>query len=189
MAGHLTTEQAAELAKITARVALLAYLDFADGAARYWEGFGELVTSDAQVWQGTAGLTSISGLGSPIGTSAPKVTLGLSAVDPDIVVIASDQSEKLAGRECILWLQIFTEDWQPFGDPIHVWSGELDVMDIEDSGAGTFSVQVSAESIWARRRKPPFAFLTDTDQQSRSSGDRFLEQVGSLPGKTINWPL
>lgn len=171
------------------RLALLAWFDFVDDPRWYWTGFGPLRTTDDQIWEGTAGLTAISGLDVPIGTTAPQVTFTLSGTDPRMLVLARNQSDLVKGRAVQVFGQLFDEDWQVEGAQFHIWTGDLDVMTYNVSGEGTYTVQLTAESIWAGRRKPAFGFLTDTDQQARFPGDRGLELVASLPGKTIRWPL
>lgn len=179
---------AAAVSGPVARLALLAWLDFADDPRWYWSGFGPLRTGDGQVWEGTAGLASISGLSVPIGTAAQQVTFSLSGVDPRVLVLARQQSARVKGRDCAVYLQLFNEDWSLRGPVRHVWSGALDVMTYKAEGDGTYVVELTAENLWAGRRKPPFGFYTDADQQARFPGDLGCQFVASLPGKTIAWP-
>lgn len=185
----LTTPTRAALSGVTVRLALLTYFEFADDPRRYWMGFGPLQTLDGPTWEGTAGLASISGLNVPIGTIAQQVSFSLSGVDARVAALARRQSDAVKGRPVTVFLQIFNEDWSLLGNPLHVWSGDLDVMSYDADGDGTYTVSVSAESIWATRRKPSFGFFTDADQQARSPGDRGLELMASLPNKTIIWPV
>lgn len=185
----LTAPALAAIAKRSVKLALLAHFDFVGDPRRYWTGFGPLPTLDGHSWEGTAGLGQISGLNVPIGTVAQQVSFVLSGVDARVATLARRQSDLVKGRACTALVQIFNDDWSPLGNPLHVWSGELDVMSFEQDEDGTYTVKVSAESIWAARRKSPFGFYTDADQQARSPGDRGLELMASLPGKTITWPL
>lgn len=185
----LSSAALAAVSKGSVKLALLAHFDFVDDPRRYWMGFGPLRTLDSANWEGTAGVGEISGLNVPIGTVAQQVSFSLSGVDARVAKLARRQSDLVKGRAVTVYVQIFNEDWSPLGTPLHVWSGELDVMSWEQGDDGTFVVKVSAESIWAARRKSPFGFYTDADQQARSPGDRGLELMASLPGKTITWPL
>lgn len=171
-----------------ARLALLAWFDFEDDPRWYWTGFGPLRTSDNQLWDGTNEVASISGLAMPLGTSAQQVTFALSGVSARVAALARQQSARVKGRDCAVFIQIFNEDWSLRGPRRHVWSGALDVMTYKFDGAGTYTVELTAENIWAGRRKPPFGFYTDADQQARFPGDIGCQFVASLPGKTINWP-
>lgn len=171
-----------------ARLALLAWFDFADDPRWYWTGFGNLQTSDGQVWEGTNEVASISGLAMPLGTAAQQVTFALSGVSARVAALARQQSARVKGRDCAVFIQIFNPDWSLRGPRRHVWSGALDVMTYKFDGAGTYTVELTAENIWAGRRKPAYGFYTDADQQARFPGDLGCQFVASLPGKTINWP-
>lgn len=186
---YLTPEQQTLVSNAVVRIAMLVHFDFLDDPKYYWMGARPLQTNDGRIWEGTAGLASVSGLDSPIGVVAQQVSFALSAVDPTIFVLAKNQSDQVKGRACDIYLQLFDENFQTVGDQFHVWSGTLDLMTFATEGDGTFRVELTAESIWSGRRKPPFAYYTDADQQSRHPGDRGLELMAGLPGKTINWPL
>lgn len=178
----------AQLGGQTVRLSPLVFFDFVDDPR--WYGFqaGPLRTADDQIWEGTAGLGEISGLATPIGTTAPVVTFKMSGVDSRVAALARLASSTVKGRDASVFIQVFTEDWGLLGSPIHIWDGELDLMRYRAEGGGVYTVSVTAETAWVKRNKPPFGYLTDTDQKARFPGDRGLEQVSSLIGKTINWP-
>lgn len=170
-----------------ARIAPLVHFDFV-GDPR-WYGFqaGPLRTADGQIWEGTAGLGEISGLATPIGTTAPVATFKLSGVDARVAALARAASSTVKGRDASVFVQMFNADWSLLG-PIHIWDGELDVMNYKALGNGVFSVSVTAETAWVRRNKPPYGYYTDADQKARFPDDRGFEQVSSLVGKILNWP-
>lgn len=184
----LSATQAAAARGQTVRIAVLAFFDFVGDPRWYWIGSGPLRTADGQVWEGTGSLATISGLATPIGTTAPSATFGLSGVDARVAALARKQSSTVKGREVRVYVQFYTDDLALLDAPVEVWSGDLDLMTYEVHDDGTYSVTVTAESPWANRSKAPYGFLNDTDQQARFPGDRGLELVGSLPGKAINWP-
>ncbi len=183
----LSSTVRAIMAGVTVRGALCVKMDFTDGANFYWAGFGPLRTADNQIWDGTNNLASVSGLASAIGTIAPQTTFTMSGVSARVAALARSQSDLVKGRDVDVAIQFFADDWSLL-DFLPVWSGEMDRMTYKASGDGTFVVSLSAEGVWTGRSRPPFGLYTDADQQSRFPGDRGLEQVGSLPGKTINWP-
>ena len=176
------------LAQRTVRLSPLVFFDFVGDPRRYGFQSGPLRTADGQEWEGTGGVGSISGLATPIGTTAPVVTFQMSGVDARVAALARAASSTVKGRGVTVFLQVFTEDWGLLGSPISLWDGELDLMRYRAEGGGQYTVSVTAETAWTKRSKPPFGFLTDTDQKARFPGDRGLEQVSSLIGKTINWP-
>ncbi len=168
---------------------MLVYFDFGDAPGRYWlGGFGPLVTADGQIWEGDGGLGAVDGLDVPIGTSAPVATFTMSGVDVRVAALARQQSALVKGRLVQVFVQFFTDDIALLDAPVVAWTGILDVMTYRGLGEGKYAVSVTAETEWAARNKPPYGYLTDTDQQARFPGDRGLELVASLPGKAINWP-
>ena len=157
----------AQLDGHTVRLAPLVFFDFL-GDPR-WYGFqaGPLRTADGQIWEGTAGLGEISGLSTPIGTTAPAVTFKLSGVDARVAALARVASSTVKGRDTSVYVQVFTEDWALLGLPIHIWGGELDLMRYRAEGDNKFTVSVTAETAWVRRNKPPHGYYTDADQRAR----------------------
>ena len=166
----------------------LVFLDFLDQPMRYWRGAGRLRTNNGAIWEGTNGLGEISGLDQPLGTIAPSASLTLSGVDQRVVVLSRQQSDRVTGRKCQIYLQFFTAAWAPLDNPLPIWAGEMDRLTYDWKGENTYSVTLSVEGKWTGRRKSPFGFYTDTDQKRRFPGDRGLEQVASLVSKTIGWP-
>lgn len=179
---------AAALAGRVVRAAHLVAFDFLDDPRWYWLGFGPLRTADGQVWEGTGGIGEVDGLTFAIGTAAPQTTFKLSGVDARVIALAQQQSDRVKGREVRVYVQFLDENLALLDDPFEIWWGTLDVMTYEAAGNETYTVTASAEGVWTGRNKPPFGYFTDADQQARHPGDRGLEQVGSLPGKTITWP-
>ena len=92
-----------------------------------------------------------------------------------------------------IYLQLFTEDWQPSGMPIPIFRGFMQPPTVTRSAAqgaagGTQSISLQAENIFFSRSRPPFGRNTDRDQQARSPGDKFFGFVSSLMSKTIIYP-
>ncbi len=110
-------------------------------------------------------------------------------MDARIATVAKRQSDLVKGRDCAVFGQLFNENLSLRGDRFHVWSGQLDVMTFKMEGGNTYTVELSAENLWAARRKPAFGYYTDADQQARFPGDLGCQFVASLPGKTIYWPV
>lgn len=190
--GYLPGTLAALAAGRTVRAAELVFFDFLAEPMRYWRGAGPLRTPDGIVWEGTGGLGSISGLDLALGTAAPKGTFAIAGTDPRIIAVAGAQSSRVKGREVELYLQFFDEGWAPLDLPVSLWWGEMDRMTFTAAADGdtmSYTVSVAAEGAWTGRSRPAFGFWTDTDQQARAPGDRGLEQVPSLPGKTIRYPV
>ena len=171
----------------TVRVALLLSFAFASGTQRYWTGFGPL-DAGGNLWQGSGDLIQVDGLSAPTGTVAAPTTVSISGVDPDFVTAARNASDEVKGRALKVFLQFFTEDWQPLDNPVLIWSGVMDQMQYSAEGQHTRAISLSAEGIWAGRNRPPFGLLTSADQKARYPGDRGLDRTADLVQKTIRWP-
>ena len=194
--GFFPEAVAAKLAGREVGVALLCFMDFRETARRWWTGFGPLEAGD-ELWQGAGELIQIEGLEQPIGTVAPKTTFQLSGVDATIVRLARQASDRVKDRRCTVYLQFFdlhpddasVAPWSLLDTPFAVWSGLMDQMTYSAQGPSQRGVTLTAESFWTNRRRPPYGFYTDRDQNARFPGDRGLEQVVDLVNKTNRWPV
>ncbi len=179
-------------AKLSGRevsAALLTYAEFRETPRRWWNGFGT-VRLGGHDWTGIGEWVAIDGLEQPIGTVAPKTTFTLSGVDATIVQMARQASDRVKDRRITVYVNFWdVTDMVPLDQPYAIWSGKMDQMTYTAHGEGLRSVQLTAESVWVNRRRPPYGFFTDRDQNARFPGDRGLEQVVDLVQKTIRWPV
>lgn len=194
--GFFPETVAAKLADRTIAASLLVHMDFRETPRRIWAGYGEL-QAGGHTWLGTGELVQIEGLEQPIGTVAPKTTFTLSGVDATLVTMARSASDRVKDRRVTVYIQFFdvtptdasVQPWSLLDAPYAIWSGIMDQMSYSAQGPGQRSITLSAESLWTNRRRPPYGFWTDRDQNSRFPGDRGLEQVVNLVAKTIRWPV
>lgn len=185
--GFFPTDRAADLRKEVLRAAPLVRFEWLPTTSRYWLGFGTL-TADGVPWTGLGDLASISGIEAAIGGTAPEVTLALSGVKAEHLTAALDASTNVTGKMVTVYLQFFDASAQVVGTPYALWAGKMDVMRIRAPDAETRVVEVTAETVFARRASPPWAWLTDRDQRRRYSGDRGLEFVPTMASKNPVWP-
>lgn len=194
--GFFPATIAAKLAGREVSAALLCHMDFRLEPKRWWTGFGPL-DAGGQTWLGTGELIQIDGLEQPIGTVAPKTTFQLSGIDPSLVTLARQASDRVKDRRCTVYLQFFdltpddasVQPWSTLDQPFAVWSGMMDQMSYSAQGPAQRSITLTAESLWTNRRRPAYGLYTDRDQNARFPGDRGLEQVVDLVNKTIRWPV
>lgn len=190
-----TAEQVAQLSASTVRVALLTEFRFTSGVKRVWNGETLLVSGERE-WLPMHGAGSIDGLSVPTGTAAEAVTFTVSGLPGDASGLLA---EALAGTDDVtqqlvtVFLQLFTEDWQPAGTPIGIWWGfmqppKVSRSEMQGVDGAVQSVEMTAENAFFNRSRPPFGRYTDRDQQRRSPGDTFLQFTSSLLFKTFNYP-
>ena len=109
-----------------------------------------------------------------------------------------DEAHSVQGSPFIVKLQILDEYEQPDGDPIVVFSGEIDNLDVSDEAGddGIRSmVNIEITNRFTLRTVTNGAVLSDVDQRARSAvlnpgapDDEFCERVPTLRDKTIKWP-
>ena len=187
---------AAKLGGRTIGAALLCHMDFRLTLRRWWTGFGTLDVGGHE-WLGTGEMIQIEGLEQAIGTTAPRTTFTLSGVDPEIVSLARNASDRVKDRQCVVYIQFFeitptsgdVQPWSPLDEPYAMASLIMDQMTYAAEGPAQRSITLTAESIWTGRRKPAYGRYTDRDQNARFPGDRGLEQLPDLVQKTIRWPV
>jgi len=173
------------------RLDYLVEFRFASSTVRLWNGFGPLGTQDSKVWEGLAGLGSLTGLQQAINGTAPEQTLTLSGVDARFASIARGEREEYYGRAVLVYLQFFDEAWQTLDSPYAVSMRLMDRLTqtmAQGEDGPVYTVSVSAETPFVTRRRPGFGYLTDRDQQQRYPGDRGLERVAGIDQKTIIFP-
>ena len=171
----------------------LVLFDWLPTASRYWPGFGELITADGNLWNGTTGngtdsVLKIDGLEYALGTGAPKATFTVGALDPNILVLAQGQATLVKNRQVTVYLQFFDANQQPLDTPYPLWVGFLDVMSYRSTRDGAYQVSVTAEGPWTRRNRPAAAYYDPQDQAARGyPGDTGLNQIPALAGQTLLW--
>lgn len=180
-----------QMAGGTVRAALLLELQFLSGNEWLWEGGGTISTLDGRTWEGTGGLGSIDGISQAVNGVAPEVLFRLSGVDADFALKAKGESDEYLYRPSLIYIQFFDDAWQPLDNPYSLMfvrmTGLEAKFDSTEQGR-IYEVAVTAETPFAVRRRPPFGYLTDRDQQLRHPGDRGLERVAGIDNKNIVWP-
>ena len=188
--GFFSDTIAAKLAGRVVRLARLVELDFADGVGRYWEGGGGDLMAGGQTWTGTGGLSTISGIESALGGTAPQVTIGLSGVNAMSVarLVSADQDVK--GRPAQILIQFFDEaSLAALDQPYSVYVGTMDVMSADIKGPTNSAIQVTCEGLFPGRARPPYGYLSDRSQQGLHPGDTGLSLVSSMRLAQPFWPV
>lgn len=187
--GFFPNTIAAAVAGAVVRCDLLVFLDFATTPMRLWQGFGTLRTNDGHDWQGIGQLGQVGDLESAIGGVAPQVTFGLSGVDSGLIADTLSASSEVYGRDVTVYLQFFDDNFQCLDNPYAVWAGTMDRMKVKQSGPATCAIELSAETLFARRALPPLGNLSHLDQQRLFPGDGGLVDVSQMVTKSVQWPV
>lgn len=187
--GFFPDSVALYLAGRNVRADFLVFFDFATTPKWLWQGFGTLKTLDDNEWEGIGALGRVGDIESAIGGTAPSVTFTLSGVDPDLIADALASGDEVFGRPVKVYIQLFDDDWACTDNPYCVWSGIMDTMKVMQSGTDTCTVELNAESPFARRALAPLGNMTDREQQILFPGDKGLSLTPTLMSKQVAWPV
>ena len=154
-------------------------LDFDSGSLYVWSGYGDLVIG-AKTYLGAGSLLNISSVTETTEMDAKGATLSMSGIPTSFLSLALQ--EPYQGRECLIYFGVTSNP----SDYVEVFSGELDQMNIEESG-DTCVVSVTAENVLIKLERPIVRRFTNEDQKSRFPNDRGLEFVAALQDKDILW--
>lgn len=165
--------------------AVLFEFNFASSTQRFWDGVGWLAAAGHQ-WLGFGELVSVSGLQQSVGMTAPQATFTLTGAKAELLNVAANSASEVTGRRCAVYLQFLSSAGVPLDDPIALWVGKMDVLSF-NAGATNQSITLTAETLFVKRVRSPYGYLTDTDQQARYPGDVGLEFMPKLLNKTVNW--
>lgn len=158
-------------------------LDFSSGFVRVTNA-GHSVSWNGYTWVGVGALGSIDAIEERSEVPAKGLTLRLSGVDESIRAISL--SEHYQGRDARIWFAPLDSDHRPIADPVLVFAGRMDNMEIETGATGV--ITLSVESRMADWERPRVRRYNDADQQSEYSGDLFFEFAEQLSaGKEILW--
>ena len=111
------------------------------------------------------------------------VLLELSGIPP--ADLADAMNEDVQGRSCIIWEAWLDAAEAVIANPIVVFQGRLDTMDVKLGATGTIQVRaVSLLEDWERRS---IGRYTDKDQKEEYPGDRGLEFLAERFDREITW--
>lgn len=134
---------------------------------------------------GIGGLGAISATEESAELRAYGLTLSLSGIPRDMVAVALGQAYQ--GRRVTVWEVLFhTETWAVLADPVVVFRGRMDTMDVRMGEMAT--IIVKAENRLADWERPRIRRYTDEDQQQAHPGDRGFRFVSATAEKEIIWP-
>ena len=151
---------------------------FDSGAVRLWTGYDNR-TIAGNTYTGAGALLNIEGLGEVADLSAKSITISLSGVAGGLVSLALQ--EPYQRRKCRVY---FGE--ASVSEVVEVFSGQLNTMQIEDSGEdGTISVLVDSKLVELERSSN--RRYTSESQKARYAGDTFFDYVSAIQDAEIVW--
>ena len=151
---------------------------FDSGTVRLWTGYGDR-TIGGQTYVGAGSLLNIQDLAEVADLSAKAITISLSGVAVALVSLALQ--EPYQRRVCRVYFGTID-----VANVVEVFSGQLNTMNIEDSGeASTITVVVDSKLVELERASN--RRYTRESQRSRYSDDKFFDYVAKLQDREIVW--
>lgn len=160
-------------------------LDAADGGdLNYWSGIGTF-TFNGDDYIGTGVLGSITEVKETQELTAQGVKFSLTSIPAENIAIALEK--EYAERPCKLWLGFLTQAGTLLADPVLLFTGRLDVMELSEAG-DTCTISISAENRLVDLERPKVRYYTDEDQKMDYPDDTGFAFVSSLnDGRTVTW--
>ena len=162
---------------------LLLEAEFASGVVNLWTGFGPL-SWDGKTWQGGGNLLEVSQVQETTTTRAAGVSVSLSGIPSEMIALAL--GEHYQGRPARVWFGVLNESGALMADPMLVFSGRMDVMNI-DEGGETSTIGVTVENRLIDLNRPREIRYTHEAQQALYPGDKGFEFVSALQDKEVQW--
>lgn len=184
MSRGLTVAAQAAVSAETAVRSIAVALDFPSGVAR-WNSSPADIVIGGETFVGVGVLGTISAAEEGIELRSYGMSVGISGIPRDAVALALGQAYQ--GRAGTVWEVILDRDtWRPVADPIVIFRGRMDQMDITLGKMAEVSVKLENRlTDWER---PKIVRYTDADQRKRDPNDGSFRFLPATTEKEIIWP-
>lgn len=175
------------------------------GPLYMWSGYGN-ITINGKLYLGAGQIMNISSVEETTEMEAKGASITVTGIPSSFLSIALQ--EPYQGRECRIYFgmivqeksivtqdddNIVSQDVLQFitqsgvsAEYLEIFSGELDQMNISESG-DTATISVTAENILIKLERPVVRRFTEEDQKTRYPADKGLEFVNALQDREIYW--
>ena len=185
MSGRTLTA-AVESAFGAANVPMLALVSLAfSSGTMYLCNAGYSFDWNGHTWLGLGRLGSIEAIKETPDLAANAVNLKLSGVPA--ATVSQALTEHYQGRACIIYIAPLAADYTILADPVEIFSGRMNTMDL-DIGA-TATITLNVESRLADWDRPRVRRYNDADQQAEYPGDLGLQFVEQMVEKVLDWTV
>lgn len=174
------------IAEVTARQLspiLLLKAEFDSGDLLLWSGIGSL-TFNSEVYTGAGALLGISEMQEVTQVEAQGATFQLTSIPDQFVSLAL--SENYQRRPITCWLGALDSSGALVPDPVILFKGRMDVLQIDDDGAASM-LAMQAENRLIDLKRARVRRYTPEDQKQQYAGDLGLDFVASLQEKEVIW--
>jgi len=178
----MTSEAKRSFSNLHFPALVLVELDFADGVVRVCNA-SYTFSWDGNDWLGMGTLGSIEAISEGSALQMYNCALTLSGIPSDLISEALSQNYQ--GRNAIIRIAPLNSDYTFIADPVIVFKGRMDTMDIEIGSTSKLSLSVESRLVdWDRPRIRRF---NDDDQRSEFPNDRGFKYVAQVVQKDLKW--
>ena len=161
----------------------LVEMQFSGGTVNFWTGFGNL-SWDGKTWAGVGNFGKVSPVEETIRVRAAGVKFVLSGIPSDILAIAFNQTYQ--GRPALFYFGTLDVDAKLTGDPTLVFSGRMDVMEIDEQET-TATISMTIENELIDLERPRVFRYTPEDHKKYFTDDTFFDQVSTIQDVVLKW--
>ena len=182
MTRSITAEMLTQLESKEVELFLALKLNFDSGTLALWTGYGD-INFGSQTYLGAGTLLGFSAIQENAEIAARGAQITLDGIDTTLVSLALTESYQ--GRQGLIYLGALSSG-AVVPDPLLIFDGRMDVMQIEDTGeASTISITlenrlIDLERVRVRRYTPE-------DQKINFPNDKGLDFVSDLVDKVVQW--
>jgi hypothetical protein len=174
-----------------------------DSTVRIWDGAGGVFVDDDGNMYRPAQFTddALQSIEAAINGEAYTLSLSLISLAASVAdqIWQYDETQSIQGSVFVVKLKVLDENEQPDAeDPIVVFTGEIDNLDVVDAANDTgitSRVNLEITNRFTLRTLTNGAVLSDVDQRARAKNlnpsapdDEFCERVPTMRDKTVKWP-
>lgn len=170
------------LAATVVRPVNLAKIEFSSGTV-YWSDADRDIVFGGFTYLGTGTLAGVSMIEEGVELQTYTVTLSLSGIPSSVISIAL--AEDFQNRPCTLYTGFLDDNYALIADPIAMFSGRINQMNIESAQTSTVSLTVESRLVdWERPRVRRY---NNADQQLEYADDKGFEFVAQMVEKELIW--
>lgn len=185
MARDLTSGMVSEFTAVSLEPIILIKAEFPSADVNIWSGTRDL-TFNADTYTGLGDLIGMSPIEETEDLKASGMRFSLSGIPSSMVATAL--SEHYQDRPITCWLGCLDSAGAIITDPVIMFKGRMDVMEIVDGG-DTASIGIAAENVLIAMERASLRRYTPEDQKEVYSGDEGFAFVTSIQDKEIVWGL
>lgn len=162
---------------------LLVEAQLDEGTVYLWNGIGNLVWQSA-TWTGAGAIMNVGTVEEQVGLKATGTNIQLNGIPAEYISMALQADYQ--GRKIIMRVGALDGNNDIIADPVVVFSGRIDVMNVTESGDISV-VGITIENRLIDFERPRVRRYTDQDLKIDYPDDLGLQHVAAIQNKDLVW--